>query len=330
LNTNLLGIVKQIVDGYGETVLTDPRRLKAFFADLAREEPKPLRLAFGRCIEADGYTALKTASGAAERASRKALVAQRLRDEHGLDPILCAEAMDILEAALFGEVSGAPQGAGSVAPSTAPRPAPQRMPPQEKGNAAPYTAPKTPPAAPRPAPQRKPQVLATPVKNKTVRGVLIKPYVIVCIIVSIIIIYNVAIKKNDVTISPVSQETAEPLSVPEPEEFFQPRMLLFSSYTLKQGDTVGEVAKRFGLNAGTLISLNKITIRSLKIGLTLKVPNQDGVYHTIKKGETLESITKKYKADVVATKVANELFSDQINPNKDLFIPGAVMPREEE
>ncbi|MDR1931039.1 MAG: M23 family metallopeptidase [Treponema sp.] len=138
-------------------------------------------------------------------------------------------------------------------------------------------------------------------------------------------------RESDVTISPVSLETPEPMSVPEPEEFSQPRMLLFSSYTIKQGDVVGEVAKRFGLNAGTLISLNNIkNTRSLKIGLTLKVPNQDGVYHTVKRGETLESITKKYKADVVATKVANELFSDQINTNKDLFVPGAVMPREEE
>ncbi|GHV84873.1 hypothetical protein AGMMS50230_04810 [Spirochaetia bacterium] len=39
-----------------------------------------------------------------ERASRKAAIAQRLRDD-GLDVTLCGEALNILEAALFGGVS---------------------------------------------------------------------------------------------------------------------------------------------------------------------------------------------------------------------------------
>jgi hypothetical protein len=101
MNTNLLNIVKQITAGYGEGILADPARLKAFFSDLAKDEPKPLRIAFGRCVEAGAYAALKNAPDAAERAERKTVIAQRLRDEHGLDPALCAEALDILEAALF-------------------------------------------------------------------------------------------------------------------------------------------------------------------------------------------------------------------------------------
>jgi ribosomal protein L40E len=102
MNTNLLNIVKQIITGYGEAVLADPQRLKAFFSDFAKEEPKPLRIAFGRCIEAKAYEALKTAPDAAERAERKAIIAQRMRDEHGLDTALCGEALDILDAALYG------------------------------------------------------------------------------------------------------------------------------------------------------------------------------------------------------------------------------------
>jgi hypothetical protein len=41
MNTNLLSIVKQIIAQYGEGILADPARLKAFFGDLARDEPKP-------------------------------------------------------------------------------------------------------------------------------------------------------------------------------------------------------------------------------------------------------------------------------------------------
>jgi hypothetical protein len=100
MNTNLVHIVKQIIAEYGEAVLADPQRLKAFFSDLAKDEPKPLRIAFGRCVEAGAYAALNGAPDAAERAERKAAIAQRLRDEHGLDITLCAEAIDILEAAM--------------------------------------------------------------------------------------------------------------------------------------------------------------------------------------------------------------------------------------
>jgi formylglycine-generating enzyme required for sulfatase activity len=108
MNTNLVTIVKQIITGYGEAVLADPQRLKAFLGDLAKDEPKPLRTAFGRCIEEGAYNALKTAADTSERAKRKAAVAERVRDEHGLDITLCGEALDILEAALFGIQSSKP------------------------------------------------------------------------------------------------------------------------------------------------------------------------------------------------------------------------------
>jgi hypothetical protein len=104
MNTNLLTIVKQIAAEYGEGILADPQRLKAFFGDLAKDEPKPLRIAFGRCVEAGAYTALKAAPDVDDRTDRKAAIVQRLRDEHGLDPALCTEALDILDAVLFADI----------------------------------------------------------------------------------------------------------------------------------------------------------------------------------------------------------------------------------
>ncbi|GMO50689.1 MAG: hypothetical protein Pg6C_14800 [Treponemataceae bacterium] len=138
MNVNLLDIVRRIVAEQGEGILGDPQRLKAFFSDLARNESKPLRLAFGRCVEAGAYAALKTAPDAAERASRKAAIARRLRDDQGLDITLCAEALDIIETTLFGRaVSTAPPApyqqsypqpalsASSAWPQTAYTPLPQ-------------------------------------------------------------------------------------------------------------------------------------------------------------------------------------------------------------
>ena len=37
MNTNLLNIVKQIIANQGEAILTDPKRLSSFLADLAQD-----------------------------------------------------------------------------------------------------------------------------------------------------------------------------------------------------------------------------------------------------------------------------------------------------
>ncbi|GMO50720.1 MAG: hypothetical protein Pg6C_14870 [Treponemataceae bacterium] len=49
MNTNLLNIVKRIAAEQGEGILGDPQRLKAFFGDLAKDEPKPLRVTMNMC-----------------------------------------------------------------------------------------------------------------------------------------------------------------------------------------------------------------------------------------------------------------------------------------
>jgi murein DD-endopeptidase MepM/ murein hydrolase activator NlpD len=121
---------------------------------------------------------------------------------------------------------------------------------------------------------------------------------------------------------PVSLETG----VLEPESFSKPRILLFSSYTIQKGDIIGDLASGFGLNQDTLISTNGIrNTRLIQIGQTLRVPNQDGIFHTVKQDDTLETIGEKYQADPEAIRVVNELFSDTIHPGTDLFIPGAQL-----
>ncbi|GHU80367.1 hypothetical protein FACS189468_0010 [Spirochaetia bacterium] len=113
----------------------------------------------------------------------------------------------------------------------------------------------------------------------------------------------------------------------EPEEYSKPRMLLFSSYTVKKGDNLSEVAKHFGLYEDSLISANNVkNLRAVQVGQILRIPNQDGIYDTVKKDDDLFKIAARHKADEAAIRTANELFSDQINPNSSLFIPGARLP----
>ncbi|MCL1836647.1 MAG: M23 family metallopeptidase [Treponema sp.] len=110
----------------------------------------------------------------------------------------------------------------------------------------------------------------------------------------------------------------------EPESFSKPRMLLYSNYAIQKGDIIGELAENFGLNQDTLISINNIkNTRLIQIGQVLRVPNQDGIMYTVKRGDTLDSIAEKHSSDPEAIRLANELFSNAAVSGKAIFIPGA-------
>jgi len=110
----------------------------------------------------------------------------------------------------------------------------------------------------------------------------------------------------------------------EPESFSKPQVLLYSTYTIQKGDIIGDLAMNFGLNEDTLISINGIkNTRLIQIDQVLRIPNQDGIFYTVKNGDTLEQIAEKYKSDAKAIQIANELFSDTALPGTVVFIPGA-------
>jgi len=104
----LLDIVKQIVAKYGEQILLDSRRVNAFFSDLAKDEPKPQKLAFIECLN---YGVVKTLKDVAEteRANCKDALAQRLEKEEGRGVEQYRQAIDILCEVLFGCVPSLPQ-----------------------------------------------------------------------------------------------------------------------------------------------------------------------------------------------------------------------------
>jgi len=125
--------------------------------------------------------------------------------------------------------------------------------------------------------------------------------------------------ESDVLLTTVSLD-----SISEPETIVKTHILLCDSYMVQSGDNISTLATNFGLNQDTLISVNKITYsRGLQAGKPLKIPNQDGIFHTVKNGENLSAIAEKYKANTETIKTVNELFSDKVVAGTDLFIPGA-------
>ena len=127
----------------------------------------------------------------------------------------------------------------------------------------------------------------------------------------------------DIETLPEEMEFLE-TGISEPEYFSKPRTLMYNAYTIKRDDTIGNLASDFGLNQGTLISVNAIrNTRQIPIGQVFRVPNQDGILYTVNSGDTLPAIAAKHKADITEIKIANELFSDSVHSGTVLFIPGA-------
>jgi len=98
----LLSVIKEIVEKNGDTILSEPKRVSAFLADLAKYEPKPQKTTLIKCLE-QGFAQILKDVSVQDREYCKQQLAQRLHDEEGLDLILCREAIELLSEVLFGE-----------------------------------------------------------------------------------------------------------------------------------------------------------------------------------------------------------------------------------
>lgn len=108
-------------------------------------------------------------------------------------------------------------------------------------------------------------------------------------------------------------------------KFTQP--VSYQTYKVKAGDTISGIAKKFGLtNISTLISVNDIgNVRQLAAGQKLKIPSMDGIIYTVKKGDSLSTITSKHKVGLEQLLDVNELTSETLTAGQQLFLPGAAM-----
>ncbi len=101
-------------------------------------------------------------------------------------------------------------------------------------------------------------------------------------------------------------------------------------YTVKAGETVSAIAARNGLSIDSIISLNKLTnVKRLYAGQKIKIPNMDGIVHTVLRGENLEKIAKTQGVPMEAILDANDLDTDVLAIGASLFIPGAHMKKDE-
>lgn len=72
-----------------------------------------------------------------------------------------------------------------------------------------------------------------------------------------------------------------------------------STYLVKSGDTLSQIAQMFDVSVDTIVWSNDLTRgKSLTPGQTLVILPISGVSHSVGKGDTVASIAKKYSGDV--------------------------------
>lgn len=100
-----------------------------------------------------------------------------------------------------------------------------------------------------------------------------------------------------------------------------------SVYTVQEGDTVSNIADKFGVSVNTIRWANNLTKTStITPGTTLVVLPVSGVQHTVGRGETLAGIAKKYSSDASDIASFNGIdASDALKAGDTLIIPGGEM-----
>ena len=98
-------------------------------------------------------------------------------------------------------------------------------------------------------------------------------------------------------------------------------------YTVKKGDSLYTIAKKFDTTVEKLKSTNNLTSNTLQIGQVLKIPGTSKTLpttHTVSSGETLYKIASTYGTTVNELKKLNNLISDNLYPGQTLKLPGTT------
>lgn len=96
-------------------------------------------------------------------------------------------------------------------------------------------------------------------------------------------------------------------------------------YTVKSGDSLWSISRKFGVSVNELKKVNNLSSNLLKIGQNLIIPgkknNTSSNEYVVKKGDTLYGIANKYNVSVDNLKSYNNLSTDSLSIGQIIKIP---------
>lgn len=94
------------------------------------------------------------------------------------------------------------------------------------------------------------------------------------------------------------------------------------NYTVKKGDSIFEIAGKFGVSISALRHANGLEDGKITPGQVLTIPDEpSGDWYTVRNGDTLGAIAGKYVVAVSDLKKVNGIRRDLILPHQVLVIP---------
>lgn len=176
----------------------------------------------------------------------------------------------------------------------------------------------------QPPAQAKPGYLRSPVVLATIPGILLRQQPLAEADAA-----TAAVSEGGEVTEPADEpaagEAAIPTATPEPEP-------AFFTYTIQEGDTVSDIAARFGVDVDYILWNNPELVDDpdlLVPGQDIVIPSVNGLIYHVRLGDTLSDIADFYQIDVqsIVAFVPNRLESpDTLIEGAVLLLPGAVPP----
>lgn len=121
----------------------------------------------------------------------------------------------------------------------------------------------------------------------------------------------------------ISKESMEEVEECFGEDYTPPSSTSTVNYTVKKGDSLYKIAASYGTSVSEIMNLNNLKSTALSIGQELKIPtsNSDAnTTYTVKNGDNLYSIARKFNTSVDSIKRKNNLSSNLLSIGQKLII----------
>lgn len=118
-----------------------------------------------------------------------------------------------------------------------------------------------------------------------------------------------------------------PFSLYDEKDIVVPDRETISTYTVQTGDSISEIADRFGVSTNTIRWANNMAAKApIKVGQELTILPITGVRHKVAKGDTLASIAKRYKSDADDIASFNGLEpGEKLSAGDSIIVPDGEM-----
>jgi len=95
------------------------------------------------------------------------------------------------------------------------------------------------------------------------------------------------------------------------------------TYVVEKGDTLSSIASKWGISEDTIRWANELQTNNIVLGQNLSILPVTGIAHLVIRGDTVESLASKYRAD--PQKIIDFPYNKVVGQNRHEFIVGETV-----